>query len=63
MKLRNGVLAELVEAIRHSAMNADFNKSDTLIKTIEKDISTVIKYSDNVFHFLLFNNSIDLHVL
>lgn len=48
LKLRNAVVAEMVEAIRYLLLQTSGIPSQTLATTIENNIKTIIKYSRNV---------------
>ena len=57
LKLRNAVLAEMEEAIRYSLLHVTNSPSNSLMDTLYEDISTVIRYSNNVPEFTLFTYS------
>ena len=48
LKLRNAVVAEMVEAIRYLLVQTSGIPSQTIATTIENNFKTIIKYSRNV---------------
>ena len=52
LKLRNAVVAEMVEAMRYLLLQTSELPSQTLATTIENNIRTIIKYSRNVCNLL-----------
>ena len=57
LKLRNAVFAEMEEAIRYSLLHVTSSPSNSLMDTLYEDISTVIRYSNNVPECTLFTYS------
>ena len=49
LKLRNAVVAEMVEAIRYLLLQTSEIPSQTIATTIENNIKTIIKYSRDVW--------------